>query len=207
MRVDKALEQISEIHEHLAMSQVYRGYRAVPSVLAGILGVVAAWVQPFVVTGADPRSYVLYWALVAVVACPIAGGGIIYGYLREEDARARQRTVTVVGQLGPSLGVGAIVTAAFLISDDTRMIAFLPGIWAPLFGLGLLASKPFLPRMLGWVALFYILCGCVLLHRAVDLGLEGLSPWSVGIPFGVGHILGGLMLYWNLERKSDGSQT
>ena len=59
---------------------------------------------------------------------------------------------------------------------------------------------------MGWVALFYILCGCVLLHRAVSLDLEGLSPWETGIPFGVGHILGGLILYWNLERRPHESQ-
>jgi hypothetical protein len=206
MRIDKALEQISEIHEHLAMSQLFRGYRAVPAVLSGVLAIVAAWIQPFIVSGVDPRIFVFYWTLVAVAAFSIEGGSVIYGYLREEDPHARQRTVTVVGQLAPSLAVGVIVTIAFLVPEDRRLISFLPGIWALLYGLGLSASKPFLPRMIGWVAVFYILCGCMLLRRAVGLGLGSLSPWETGIPFGVGHILGGVILYWNLERRRHGSE-
>ncbi len=206
MRIDKALEQISEIHEHLAKSQMYRGYRAVPAVLSGILAIVAAWIQPFIVSGVDPRIFVLYWILVAVAAFLIIGGSVINGYLREEDTHARQRTAVVVGQLAPSLAVGLILTIAFLVPEDRSLIAFLPGIWALLYGLGLNASKPFLPRMIGWLALFYILCGCVLLRRAVELDLVSLSPWEIGIPFGVGHILSGLILYWNLERRRHDSQ-
>ena len=201
MRIDKALEQISEIHEHLAKSQIYRGYRTVPVVVSGVLAIVAAAVQPFILSGVDPRSYVLYWTLVAVVAFFIAGGSIIYGYLREHDPHVRQRTVVVVGQLAPSLAVGVMVTLAFLLAEEPILISFLPGIWALLYGLGLFSSKPFLPRMMGWVALFYILCGSVLLRRAVDLDPGSLSPWETGIPFGVGQILGGLILYLNLERK------
>ncbi len=201
MQIDTALEQISEIHEHLAKSQIYRGYRTVPVVVSGILAIVAAGVQPFIVSGVDPRSYVLYWTLVAVVAFFIAGGSIIRGYLLEDDPHVRKRTRAVTGQLAPSLAVGVIVTLAFLLAEEQSLVSFLPGIWALLYGLGLFSSKPFLPRMVGWVAVFYILCGCVLLRRAVGLAPGSLSPWATGIPFGVGQLLGGLILYWKLERK------
>jgi len=201
MRIEKALEQISEIHKHLATSQIFRGYRAVPWELSGILALAAAWVQPAVVPGGDSRLYVLYWTLVAVAAFLISGGSVAYGYFRETDPLSRQRTATVVGQLAPSLAVGAVITAVFVVAEEGRLISFLPGIWALLYGLGLFASRLFLPKMIGWVALFYILCGCVLLQRAVGYDPASLSPWEVGIPFGAGHILGGLILYWNLERK------
>ena len=201
MRLDKALEQISEIHKHLATSQVFRGYRAVPSAVSGILALAAAWVQPALVPPGDPRLYVLYWTVLAVAAFLICGGSVAYGYLREEDPLARRRTVTVVGQLAPSLAVGAVVTAVFVAAEEGRLIPYLPGVWALLYGLGLFASRLFLPKMIGWVALFYFLCGCVLLQRAAGLGPASLSPWEVGIPFGVGHTIAGLILYWNLERK------
>lgn len=205
MRVDKALEQISEIHEQMAKSQLYRGYRAVPAVFSGVLAFVAAWIQPLIISGTDPRYYVLYWTLVAMAAVFIAGGSIIYGFLKEKELYARQRVTVVVGQLAPSLAVGAIITVAFLVSKDRRLISFLPGIWALLYGLGLFASKPFLPRMMGWVAVIYVLCGCVLLYRAASLETVTISPWETGAPFGVGQILGGLIIYWKLERKNDDS--
>lgn len=199
MRVGKALEQISEIHAHMARSQVYRGYRAVPVMLSGALALAAGWIQPRILASTDARSYLIYWTAVAVAAFLISGGNVIYGYLREENLYARQRTLSVVGQLAPSLAVGLVVTLALGAQQDGRYVALLPGIWALLYGLGLLASRPFLPRMIGWLGLFYILCGAVLLQRAA--GGADLSPWAVAAPFGTGQILGGLILHWNLERR------
>lgn len=60
MRLDRALEQISEIHEQMAKGQMYRGYRAIPSAAAGGLALIAAWVQPLVIGSAGSRVYILY---------------------------------------------------------------------------------------------------------------------------------------------------
>ncbi|NQU41790.1 hypothetical protein HQ520_00795, partial [bacterium] len=118
MRVDRSLDQISEIHEQVAKSQFYRGYRAIPSVAAGVFAVGAAWLQPLVVPGTDPLGYVLYWTLVAVAAFLISGGGVVFGYVREADAHVRRRTRVVVGQLMPCLVVGVIMTGAFVLAED-----------------------------------------------------------------------------------------
>lgn len=206
MRVETALEQIAEIHEQMARSQVYRGYRAAPSMLAGTLALLAAALQPQIIPQVAPRTYILYWSLVAAVAALVAGSGIIRAYLLVDDAPARRRTRIVVGQLTPALAVGALLALAFWVAGDARLIALLPALWALLFGLGLSASKPFLPRMMGWVALFYILCGGLLLYRAIALQAPLPSPWAIGLPFGAGHLLGGLVLYWNLERNGHGPQ-
>ena len=180
---------------------MYRGYRAVPQLLTGLLAIVAAWIQPWIVSGGDSRFYVLYWTLVGVPAFFIDGGNAFYGYLREKDPHARRRMAVVIGQLTPSLAVGALLTLTFLAVEDRRFLAFLPGIWASLFGLGIAASRPFLPKMIGWLALFYILCGCVLLCRPIHYNFLNPSPWETGIPFGVGHLLSAVILYWNLERR------
>lgn len=203
MRLDKALEQISEIHEHLAKANVYRGYRAFPAALSGVLALVAALVQPLLVPS-DPVSFVVYWTVVAIVAFLISVVGVMRNYIRDSDEHNRRRTFLVFGQLVPSLCVGVVVTIAFLVPRDKSALAFLPGIWALLYGLGLASSRPFLPRMIGWGALFYLLCGCYLLRRAAAFGIAGLSPWEVAFPFGVGQILGAAILYWNLERRNHG---
>jgi hypothetical protein len=33
-----------------------------------------------------------------------------------------------------------------------------------------------------------------------------LSPWAMGVPFGVGQLLAAGVLYWTLERADDDSQ-
>ena len=77
---------------------------------------------------------------------------------------------------------------------------YLPGLWAVLFSLGVFASRPYLPRIIGWVALYYLVAGTVLLAMAADS--TSLSPWGMGLTFGLGQIASGIVLYWNLERKS-----
>ena len=74
----------------------------------------------------------------------------------------------------------------------------LPGLWQILFGLGIFASCRLLPRPIFWVAVFYLGTGLALL--AVAHGESALSPWWMGLPFGVGQMLAAIVLYCTLER-------
>jgi hypothetical protein len=60
------------------------------------------------------------------------------------------------------------------------------------------ASRPYLPRASGWIALFYYVAGFVWLWTA--RGPVPVSGWWVGGTFGVGQLLAALVLWWNLER-------
>jgi len=200
MEIRKALNQISEIHGHLARTDVYRGYRAIPVTFSGVLALLAASAQTRLVPNESPQSFVFYWVGVAAFAAAIAGGGIVCGYLREESLFARRRTRTAVGQLLPCVVAGAGVTF-FVTRLGSDFIAFLPGLWTVLFSLGVFASRPYLPRIIGWVALYYLAAGYVLLAIAGDG--RSLSPWGMGLTFGFGQIVAGIVLYWNLERKSE----
>ena len=201
MEVHKALDQISEIHEHLARSEVYRGYRSIPVALSGVLAFGAAALQPRLVGVEPTSSFVVFWVCVAVIGSLVAGGGIIYNYFLEENPLARRKTRTVVGQLLPCVVSGVVITAA-LTWIAHGGIAFLPGLWAILYSLGIFASRPYLPRIIGWVALFYFVAGAKLLLMAGEG--TSLSPWGMGLTFGIGQIFGAAVLYWNLERKNNG---
>jgi len=199
MEIQRALSQISEIHGRLAKTDVYRGYRAVPVALSGGLALLAAAVQGKLVGNGSPESFVYYWVGAALLCSATAGGGIVYSYVGQESQLARRRTRTVVGQLLPCVAAGVGVTA-LMVRLGTESIAFLPGLWAILFSLGVFASRPYLPKNIGWVALFYMVAGTVLLAMAGDS--SSLSPWGMGLTFGVGQMLAGVVLYWDLERKS-----
>ena len=199
MEIQKALDQISEIHGHLAKTDVYRGYKAVPVGLSGVLAIVAAVLQTRVGAASTPAAFAYYWVAVAGAAIALAGAGIVYGYIREESGPARRRTRVVVGQLLPCMAAGVLVTAVLLRFE--RGIGLLPGLWAILFSLGMFASRPYLPRITGWVALYYLASGAALLGLCMR-GLS-LSPWGMGVTFGFGQVLAGTVLYWDLERSYD----
>ncbi len=81
---------------------------------------------------------------------------------------------------------------------SAALVPLLPGLWAICFGIGTFASRPYLPRASGWIALFYYAAGFTLLWIA--RGPEPLTGWWVGGVFGVGQLLAALVLWWNLER-------
>src|SRR5262249_5979389 len=99
-------------------------------------------------------------------------------------------TRQVAAQLLPCVAAGAVVTPCLLRGGAA---AWLPGLWATLFGLGLVAARPYLPRLVGAVALFYLAAGALLLARAADA--PTLSGWQVGLPSGAGPLLAALVLY------------
>lgn len=198
MDVPRALDQIAAIHEQIAKGEVYRGYRSLPVAASGVIGFVAAWLQPAAVGAADPVGFVLYWVAVAAAAAVVGSIEIIYAYAVEDDAAARRKTRRVIGQFMPSIVGGAAITFCF-VQLNAALVPLLPGLWSFCFGIGTFASRPYLPKASGWVALFYYAAGFALLWSAG--GSAPLSGWWVGGTFGTGQLLAALVLWWNLERK------
>jgi len=195
--VTRALDQIAEIHQQIAKGEVYRGYRSLPIAASGLLGLVAAWLQPRALGTADPIGFVVYWIAIAAAAGFVGSSEIIYNYVVHEDVSRRRHTRKVVGQFLPSL-VGGAAIAVSLTHLSAALVPLLPGLWAICFGIGIFASRPYLPRASGWVALLYYVVGFSLLWIA--RGPELLTGWWIGGTFGVGQLLAALVLWWNLER-------
>jgi hypothetical protein len=199
MEVDQALNQISQIHEHLARTEVSRAFRAIPAAVAGMIALAAPILQPgSTPLGRPTKAFVIYWVGVAIVCGLITGGGLLRQSLAGRNRTDRRHCQTVLGQFIPSLTAGAALTA--ILSQEPLAIGLLPGLWAIIFSLGVFAARPFLPRAIGYVALFYFVVGTLMLLWA----LSGGNParWGVGLTFGIGHLLTAFVLYWHLERKT-----
>lgn len=196
MDVTRALDQIAEIHAHIAKGEVYRGYRSLPIAASGAIGVAAAWLQPAEMAR-DPIAFAIYWIGVALTAMLVGSSEILYNYIVYETASGRRQTRKVIGQFLPSVLAGGAIALCFCRLDPA-LVVLLPGLWAICFGLGAFASRPYLPRATGWVALFYYAAGFVLL--LLTRGATSLSGWWIGATFGTGQLLAALVLWWNLER-------
>ena len=199
MQVREALERLDEIHDHLTKAEVYPGFRVPGVALAGAVGLVAAALQPLVGVP-EPAGFVGYWVVVAAVCGLLGGGAAVHSYALREDEFARRRTRRVVAQFFPCLAAGGLLTLAF-VRGGPELVRFLPGVWAVVFALGMVSARPYLPRGVGWVGLFYLTAGGLLLLQAADS--PELSGWSVGGVFGVGHLATALVLYVR-EERTDG---
>jgi hypothetical protein len=199
MELREALAQISAIRSQLARTEVFRGYRAAPVAFSGLLAFAAAAIQEAWVT--DPArqegAYLGLWLGAAAIAAVVSGAGMAVRNRLVGASWARRLTWLAVEQFLPCVVAGALLTAA-LVRSAPEQLRLLPGLWQVLFSLGIFASCRLLPRAIFGVAAFYLASGVVVLALAGEG--RSLSPWAMGVPFGVGQLLAAAVLYWNLER-------
>jgi hypothetical protein len=199
MHVHDALERLDQIHDQLTRAEVYRGFR-VPAVAAtGLLAFAAAVGQPLIPGVAEGLGFVWFWVAVAGVGGLLGTAAAVHSYFTREDTFDRRRTRRVMAQFAPCLLVGGAVTVG--IARFPELVAFLPGLWAALFGLGIIAARPHLPTGTGLVGLGYITAGAALFLRGTPGGEP--SAWAVGGVFGVGHLATAFIL-WRREEESHG---
>jgi hypothetical protein len=199
MELRDALTQISEIRLQLARNEVFRGYRAMPVAFSGAIAVLAAVIQSLTVPEpvAHIGPYLVLWIGAAIVSALAAGLEMMIRARNSNTSMTRELTWLALEQFCPSLVAGALLTVV-VVRAAPESLWMLPGLWQILYSLGIFASCRLLPRPTFWVAVFYLGTGLAALSLAH--GEAGLSPWSMGLPFGAGQILAALVLYCTLER-------
>ncbi len=199
MELRDALTQITEIRLQLSRNEVFRGYRAMPVAFSGGVAALAAFIQS--VTMPEPivqiGPYLELWIGAAVVSLLATGLEMMIRARNSSTTMTRELTWLALEQFCPALVAGALVTVV-LVRSAPESVWMLPGLWQIIFALGIFASCRLLPRPTFWVAVFYLGTGLAALSLAH--GDRALTPWSMGLPFGVGQVLAALVLYRTLER-------
>ncbi|KAA5545497.1 hypothetical protein FYK55_07580 [Roseiconus nitratireducens] len=200
MELREALQQISDIRQQMARSEVFRGYRSLTVGFSGVLGLLAAGLQPLWVPSpaSDLERYLALWSIVACLSVLIAGTELYLRAKDNESALARGMTRLAVEQFLPCLVVGALLTVC-IYRNAPSVAWMLPGLWSLVFGLGIFASWRLLPPPVVWAGLYYVACGCGCLRWGQ--GEYAFSPWQMALAFGGGQLLCAAILYWTLERK------
>src|SRR3954469_22062023 len=202
MELRQALAQVSEIREHLARTQIFRGYRSVTVGFSGLVGLMAAAVQAFWLTQPTERlgAYLGLWFSAAAINLVVVGVEIWSRARIDRLALTRRTTIFAVEQFLPSLVVGGLLTVV-IVQRASHSVWMLPGLWALLFSLGIFASCRLLPRAVSIAGAWYLVGGVLAL--AWGQGEYALSPWIMGITFGMGQLLTAAILHTTLERFKD----
>ncbi len=191
--LERALLDIAEVRDRLAMAQRFRGYSAVAAALSGAFAIVAGIVQALVVpvpqTAHEDRLYFAIWMMCCAAAVLVNYGAIAHWAVSDESVRDRWQTRTVGLSILPAILFGAALSFALLSLDR---IALLPGIWCGCYGVGLFASRTMIPRGVVPLAALFLAVGAALLFAPASFTL---SWWVLPLCFGSGQIAIGYFIF------------
>ena len=205
MRIDEALQQIDSIAAIADRTATYRGFRCFPIALTGILGFVAAAIQPWWQSkwANQDAGFLTLWVTVAVISMIVVVSDMLIRYYQDPTARTRRLTLTVMKCLAPSILVGGGLSVV-LAQSAPESIWMLPGLWSLLLGLGIYAAAPHLPKELLQVGIWYLGCGfaCLILSDDANTSKAWSMAMSMAIPFGVGQLLTAWLIHTNAHQTS-----
>ncbi len=191
--LDRALADISAMRRQMTQATLFRGYG--PAALAATGGVAmlgaamqAAWIAAPL---REFASYLVLWTLVAIAAIAIIAIEAIRRSSQAHGGLADDMLKAAAEQFLPAALAGVLLTAV-IGTQVPDAIWMLPGLWQIVLSLGIAAACTSLPRPMIVVSLWYLGCGLACLVYAS--GAAALSPWAMGIPFGVGQMLAAVLL-------------
>jgi hypothetical protein len=198
--LDEALSEIRSIRIQVARGTEFRGYGPASIAFSGILALLVAagqsrWMAKH--SKPDVALYIAVWVSTALVALALTGIETFARSLRVHSGFAKEMVQSAIEQFLPALVVGCLLTAVLmrLAAEEYWM---LPGLWQLIFSLGVFASCRFLPRQMFAAGIWYLAAGLYCL--AVASADRALSPWAMGIPFGIGQLLVAAVLQFGFEK-------
>jgi hypothetical protein len=186
--IEKALADILEIRIQLAAGTAFRGYGPGAVAATGALALATAAAQSlwFDAPGSDPLVFFGCWAAVAAASVAIIGTEMVARTRRHHAGLADEMLWNAVQQFLPAGAVGVLLLAALAqFAPDTLWM--LPGLWQILVGIGIFASLRTMPRAVAFGGAWYIVAGFVVLVLSAET--REVSPWFMGLPFGIGQVL------------------
>lgn len=197
--IDNALAEIADIRARMAAGTRFHGFAPEIVAVTGLLALAVAGAQtlwPEMLAG-DSLRYVTVWILTAIVASAALAVETLARSRRLHGPLADLMIGSTLRLFLPFGAAGAVVTfVVWRISPETGWM--LPGLWQMLIALVGFASVSSLPRAIIWPAGWYFVCGTVVLVLAARDSM--LSPWMMGVPFGIGQLLVAATLHRDSRR-------
>ncbi len=199
----KAIGDISSIRRQMARSTEFRGYGPMTLAATGVSAMLAAFAQAewLVDPAIHINAYLAIWTSTAIFSAALIGAEMFARTLRIHSGLADEMIRMAVEQFLPSIGAGALLTFVVLRYAPAGDW-MLPGMWQIIYSLGIFSSVRFLPRLMIVPGAWYLLTGLVTVSLA---GNRALSPWTMGIAFGLGQLLVAAVLLFHASEADDES--
>src|SRR5580698_5184566 len=199
--LNKALGDISSIRRQVARSTEFRGYGPATLAATGGIAILAASGQALWLPNPANRiaAYLAIWISAAIISAALITVQTVTRSHRMHSGLADEMIRMAVEQFLPAAGAGALLTIV-LVGSVPAAVWMLPGLWQITFSLGVFSSCRFLPRPMAAAGAWYLLTGltCIALGDA-----RALTPWTMGVAYGVGQLLVASVLLWGSKGNRD----
>jgi hypothetical protein len=198
--LNKALDDIGSIRRQMARTTEFRGYGPATLAATSLIALAAAGAQALwlPVAAKSLPVYLAIWISTAMLSAALIGTQMHARTQRMHSGLANEMIRMAAEQFLPAAGAGALVTIV-LLRQAPANLWMLPGIWQVIFSLGVFASCRFLPRAMAAAGFWYLAAGLVCLALGDE---RALSPWAMGVPYGVGQMLVAAVLYFRSQESA-----
>jgi hypothetical protein len=199
--LNKALSEISTIRGQIARNAEFRGYGPATLTATGILAIIAALAQAgwLKAPERDIATYLAIWVATASLSLILISIETVARARRVHFGFAGQMIHSAMEQFLPAITAGLTLTLV-LWRCAPQSLWMLPGLWQVIFSLGVFASCRFLPRPMIAVGTWYLAAGLMCLSLGDQ---RALSPWAMGVPFGVGQLLVAAVLQFDYRQSEE----
>lgn len=200
----EALSEIRSIRGQVARSIEFRGYGPITLASTGMLAIILASIQKLwtIDLEHEPARFLTMWVGAAAVSLTLIGIETVARARRIHSLMAMQMLQAAVEQFLPTIVAGILLTAV-VARAAPQSLWMLPGLWQMLFSLGVFASRSFLPQGTFWIGVWYLATAMACLAMGPDVAA---SPWEMGIPFGIGHVMVAGVLQFGYRRENEENQ-
>ncbi len=190
--LERAMLDIAEVRDRLAMTQRFRGISGIAAIASGCFAIAAGVLQALLVavptSAHETRVYASIWLVCGTAALIINYASIAHWFVSDASVRDRWQTRTVGLAILPAIALGAALTLALVLRGA---FSYLPGVWYGCYGVGLFASRTMLPRDVLPISAFFLLTGIALLFAPTSIAL---AWWVLPVGFGIGQIAIGVLV-------------
>lgn len=188
MKLDRAISDLQWIQERIHNSERANCFRPIMISMVGCIALLAGALQPYVAdrSVSEPWSFFLYWVSIASFVLVLVAAQIGWRYWFRAGDRERWQARQSLWDFAPCVMVGGIFTVAFMLTVPEQA-SLLPAFWSACFALGIFSLRHRLPEAMLLGAGFYMLASIVCLQ--VSTSDTPFTPWTMGLTFGIGHLL------------------
>ena len=200
--LDQALTDIRAMRSQIARGTEFRGYGPAAFAATGVLAILAAFAQAHFIENpaAETLSYITLWIATALVAAVVVGADVVTRSRRVHSGLADEMIQSAAEQLLPAGIAGALLTIV-IMRYAPQSLWMLPGLWQIMLSVGVFAACRMLPAPLFVVGVWYLGTGLACLAFASDT--YALSPWAMGMPFGLGQLLAAVLIHLTGSRDAE----